>query len=244
MRVFYHTDIGKVRTQNEDSIYTSEITPGVWVAVVADGMGGHLAGEVASKMITEQISKCLNSQNINISSGRRGLLQQTIEEANQTIFQLATSSPEYQGMGTTVVAAVVDHATVTVVHAGDSRAYLWDNESLRHVTEDHSYVNLLLRHGEITESEARHHPQRNMIINAVGTTEHIDTDAVDFAWQRSEMLLLCSDGLTSETCEEEIAEVLAKPEFTLEEKGMELFHLAMREGKDNISLILMQNEEV
>ncbi|MEN9406767.1 MAG: hypothetical protein RLZ12_1051 [Bacillota bacterium] len=241
MQIFSRTDVGKERNINEDSIYTT-LSEGVGLLVIADGMGGHNAGDVASKMVVDRIAKDIAKVDPTKKTKRVTLLEQAIKSANEDVFSLANTNKSYHGMGTTVIAAMVDEEQVTMVHAGDSRGYILDASGLRQITEDHSYVNVLLKHGEITANEARSHPQRNMIVSAVGTTEHVTTDAIELEWVKNDILLLCSDGLTTELEEMLIKEILTNTNLSLNEKGNCLIEKALENGgKDNVSVILVEN---
>jgi protein phosphatase len=145
-------------------------------------------------------------------------------------------------MGTTVVGAVIDLKEVVLAHVGDSRAYMLHDGGLYQLTEDHSYVNMLQKHGQITAEEAKNHPQRNMIVRAVGTSDEVEVDLITTPWGEDDILLLCSDGLTTMVSEREIGEVLSLAGETMEEKADRLLQMALDAGgKDNVSLILLKH---
>jgi protein phosphatase len=155
---------------------------------------------------------------------------------------MAKQNSKYSGMGTTVIAAIVDEREVVLAHVGDSRAYMLHKNGLYQLTEDHSFVNILQKHGQITPEEAAKHPQRNMIVRAVGTNEEVEVDLINTPWGKDDILLLCSDGLTTMVSERDIGIVLSSATMTLDEKADKLIKLALDAGgTDNISLILLRH---
>jgi serine/threonine protein phosphatase PrpC len=243
MEMAQRTDIGRVRDLNEDSIGLLQTKSGAVIAIVADGMGGHQAGDVASRTAVETIEKVLSAESLDASTEEKSdLLLHAVGKANETIYSLAARNSQLQGMGTTVVAAIVDENEVVLAHVGDSRAYMLHKGGLYQLTEDHSYVNILRKHGQITAEEARNHPQRNMIVRAVGTNEEVEVDLINTPWGSEDVLLLCSDGLTTMVGEREIGLVLSSTTMTLEEKADQLLRMALDAGgTDNISLILLKH---
>lgn len=237
------TDIGRVRDHNEDSIGLIVTKTGTVIAIVADGMGGHQAGDVASREAVDTIKKVLLRENLDVSTDEKSdLLLHAVGKANERVYTLATENSHMQGMGTTTIATIVDEHEVVLAHVGDSRAYMLHNDGLYQLTEDHSYVNLLRKHGQITAEEARNHPQRNMIVRAVGTSEDVEVDLINTPWSEGDLLLLCSDGLTTMVSEREIGIVLSSTTMDTDQKADKLIQLALEAGgNDNISLILLQH---
>ena len=169
---------------------------------------------------------------------RHKTMLHALEKANDTVFGLAGRQPEFRGMGTTLVGAFVQGREASILNVGDSRAYLFDGETLRQVSEDHSYVEEMRRLGRISAEDARTHPQKNLITRAVGVDATVDGDLFEVELAETDILLLCSDGLTGMVEDEKIAEVLAKA-GTLEDKGRELLTLALEGGgRDNITVAL------
>ena len=169
---------------------------------------------------------------------RHKTMLHALEKANDTVFGLAGRQPEFRGMGTTLVGAFVQGREASILNVGDSRAYLFDGETLRQVSEDHSYVEEMRRLGRISAEDARTHPQKNLITRAVGVDATVDGDLFEVELRDMDILLLCSDGLTGMVEDEKIAEVLAKA-GTLEDKGRELLTLALEGGgRDNITVAL------
>lgn len=247
MEIVQRTNVGKVRDHNEDSIGLFKLPDGMVLAVVADGLGGHDAGEVASSEAVKVFERECKKLTVDLSARERGdFLSLMIGKANEKVYKLAQAKMKKgnkNGMGTTVVAAVVDSEGIVVAHVGDSRAYLLHNDGLYQMTEDHTFVNVLIKNGQITEEEAYHHPKRNVLTRAVGTAEEVDVDINDNPWSHDDIILLCSDGLTSMIDDREIGLVLSSTSITLEEKADRLIEKALNAGgTDNISLILLQNK--
>lgn len=248
MEIAQRTNVGKVRDHNEDSIGLFRLSDDLVLAVVADGLGGHDAGEVASLEAVKIFEKESKRFSANLSIKERGdYLSLIIGKANEKVYQLAQAKMKQgknkNGMGTTIVAAIVDHEGIVVAHVGDSRAYLLHNDGLYQMTEDHTFVNVLIKNGQISEEEANHHPKRNVLTRAVGTAEEVDVDINDNPWDSDDIILLCSDGLTSMIDDREIGLVLSSTSINLEQKADRLVELALNAGgTDNISLILLQNK--
>lgn len=225
---------GMVRELNEDSFAIKELSD-TGLLIVADGMGGHNAGEIASETavrnIQEYITEHLESENI------PQLLEKAMQVANNEIYLRAKEDPECAAMGTTAVVCCVTEKEAYFANVGDSRAYLLGLDGMEQVTEDHSLVMELLRQGEITEEEARQHPQKNVITRALGTERMVQTDVFHCQLEPEDMILLCSDGLTGMVSEEEIASVMWS-EAPLEERLDRLVSMANeRGGYDNITVI-------
>lgn len=241
MEYFGITDKGRVRPTNQD-IYRLEVRPEKESAfvLVCDGMGGANAGNVASRFAADSFladaAGALDSAPDEIM--RHKTMLHALEKANDTVFSLAGRQPEFRGMGTTLVGAFVQGREASILNVGDSRAYLFDGETLRQVSEDHSYVEEMRRLGRISAEDARTHPQKNLITRAVGVDATVDGDLFEVELRDTDILLLCSDGLTGMVEDEKIAEVLAKA-GTLEDKGRELLTLALEGGgRDNITVAL------
>lgn len=241
MEYFGITDKGRVRPTNQD-IYRLEVRPEKESAfvLVCDGMGGANAGNVASRFAADSFladaAGALDSAPDEIM--RHKTMLHALEKANDTVFGLAGRQPEFRGMGTTLVGAFVQGREASILNVGDSRAYLFDGETLRQVSEDHSYVEEMRRLGRISAEDARTHPQKNLITRAVGVDATVDGDLFEVELRDTAILLLCSDGLTDMVEDEKIAEVLAKA-GTLEDKGRELLTLALEGGgRDNITVAL------
>ncbi|MFN8374935.1 MAG: Stp1/IreP family PP2C-type Ser/Thr phosphatase [Anaerolineae bacterium] len=242
------SDTGQVRENNEDNVHLWTQDDLV-LAIVADGMGGAVAGEEASRIAVETIQKSLppgdkmlNGLDQDAVSDK---LVDIIRSANMNIVQRALSFPELRGMGTTITLALVRNTQVTIAHVGDSRAYQIDGHdgSITQITSDHSFVEALLAAGHITREQAEDHPMRNVLYRALGQSEEIDVDLYFQRLHIGDRLVLCSDGLTRHLKPEEIAQ-LALGDENPEVISQKLVDLAnKRGGEDNVSVIVVKVEE-
>jgi serine/threonine protein phosphatase PrpC len=237
------TDIGRIRLVNEDRSVVQNDLNGFVLAIVADGMGGHQAGDIASQMAIEVIQLHLQTLEKDMSIDMcKTALQTAIEKANQSIFEFAQSREQYHGMGTTVVAILANEQFLAIGHIGDSRAYLVTADNITQLTEDHSLVTELLKSGQITAEEANHHPRRNVLTRALGTDANVDVEVGHFEWQTDDTVLLCSDGLSGQLDSHELFGIL-NMEQDLHWKADQLIAGALQAGgDDNISVILLANE--
>jgi PPM family protein phosphatase len=228
------TDTGRQRRDNEDNAYAR---PPVFV--VADGMGGAQAGEVASKIAIETFEQGLPD-----GENPEERLAQRVREANREIYARSRAEHESAGMGTTLTAAYLDETSVAIAHVGDSRAYLFRDGALQRLTRDHSLVDELVRHGKLTEAQAAEHPQRSIITRALGPEPEVEVDTWTYPARPGDVLLLCSDGLTSMISEGLVTEILASHE-TLDLAADALIRQANEAGgRDNITVVLFRVEEV
>lgn len=232
MRVGARTDIGLVREHNEDSYYNGHR---LWM--VADGLGGHQAGEVASQLAVHTISQAVLGSEDCCS----GSLSDAIYEANMKIYGEAKKSPQFAGMGTTITAALYDGIDKLFIgHVGDSRAYLIRNGSMSQLTEDHSVVAVLLKDGALSAEEAKVHPHRNYLTQALGVDESIKVDLLEIKIFEDDYLVLTTDGLTNVVEDEEIVEIVnieAEPQRICDI----LTDMARkRGGPDNITVLVIQ----
>ncbi|MBQ7540893.1 MAG: Stp1/IreP family PP2C-type Ser/Thr phosphatase [Clostridia bacterium] len=200
------TDVGQVRSMNQDACAAGEFPDGMAWAVVCDGMGGAASGDVASttavKIISERIQKSYR-EGMQANS-IRSVLFTAIEAANSVVFEMSLSNPAFEGMGTTVVAAILREDAVYIAHAGDSRAYRITDSCIMQLTRDHSMVQAMVDRGELTPSEAREHPRKNIITRALGVGERIPIDFCEEPFDKTDLLLICTDGLTNMVEDEEI----------------------------------------
>ena len=237
MKAYALTDIGKVRSVNEDSFYLPK--SGEEFIAVADGMGGHLAGEVASKLAIAVLKKILRKA----KKPSMDAFQGAFEEANRAIYEHSRADRKTRGMGTTLTAVWFDEKTAHLSHVGDSRAYLMRNGALIQLSTDHTLVNELVARGEITATEARIHPQRNLITRALGTAKRVVVDSLCLDRQPGDVWLLCSDGLSNYLLSADLIEVL-QSEKPGQEMLREMIDLALeRGGADNITAVLAVDEE-
>lgn len=230
------THTGLVRQNNEDAYI---LIPKLQLYGVADGMGGHAAGEVASSLAVDALVKYIQR---NAGSAQpEKVLAGAVQHANREIYRQAQKEPSRAGMGTTLSVAWVFESTVYLAHVGDSRIYLFRNDTLKLLTKDHSFVGEMMRNGNMTQEEAQHHPQRNLLTRALGIEQDVLVDTDRVSLKEQDTLLLCTDGLSSLLSSEEICQVLSNPD-NLSSKLNVLIDLALkRGGHDNITVLLVQN---
>ena len=239
LRVGSLTDVGKVREINQDYLATK---PEHGLFIVADGMGGHLAGEKASQGAVEAITRALTPEALAGADGAMAdLIQSAIQEANREIVQASLQDSSMRGMGTTATVAVIVAEKVYVGHIGDSRAYHIRGSEIVQITEDHSVVAQLLRARAITPAEAQRHPYRNVITRCLGMQMEIEADTFEVDWLPGDHLLLCSDGLSGLVSDPEMAQIAN--ESDPQEACERLVALAMeRGGYDNITVVLLAKD--
>ncbi len=226
-----------LRPQNEDC-YMLLHTDALDAVAVSDGMGGHQAGEVASRLAVETLEHMLSSG----SSDREAALSSAFIEANRAVHARASVSDEMYGMGCTLVAAILDEDHFTAANIGDSRLYHFNGTELLQITHDHSFVAELVRRGAITPEEAKTHPRRNIITRAVGTEARVFADIFSCEWKRGDMLLLCSDGLCGVLGEDEMVSHLVGC-TDLDAACSALIERALIAGsRDNITVVLAEND--
>ncbi len=238
LKTFSITDIGKKRKENQDYIYTRESTIGNLpnVFIVADGMGGHRAGDYASKVTVEtMIAEIENSFEKNPVL----IFRKAIEAANEQIRRKAREEAELEGMGTTVVAATCMGKYLQVANVGDSRLYIV-NQEIKQITRDHSLVEEMVRMGGIGREEARNHPDKNIITRAVGAGDTVEPDFFTVELKQGDIVLMCSDGLTNMLEDEEIRMIMTGARDIVEKACMLVKAANDHGGKDNISVILIE----
>lgn len=244
MKYYGITDKGMIREQNQDCIYLSENLK-YNLYILADGMGGANAGDIASKKSIEYVKEYI-SQNYIIENENniKELLKNSITYANMKIYKLSKLKKEYEGMGTTLVVALYLNNKIYIAHVGDSSAYRIRKDIIRKITKDHSYVQKLLDDKSITKKEAKDHPKKNILLRAVGCEENVEVDVTMKKLQINDYLLLCSDGLTNMLKDKEIL-LTINTLNDCESICKKLVSLSNdRGGYDNISIILLHNSEV
>ncbi|QJC88590.1 protein-serine/threonine phosphatase PrpC [Bacillus inaquosorum] len=236
------TDTGKIRQHNEDDAGIFKGKDEFVLAVVADGMGGHLAGDVASKMAVKAMGEKWNeAETIPVapSECEEWLIEQILA-VNSKIYDHAQAHEECQGMGTTIVCALFTGKTVSVAHIGDSRCYLLQDDDFIQVTEDHSLVNELVRTGEISREDAEHHPRKNVLTKALGTDQSVSIDTRSFDIEAGDKLLLCSDGLTNKVEGTELKNILQSDSAPQEKVNLLVDKANQNGGEDNITAVLLE----
>ena len=249
MRWGHATDKGMQRPQNEDcymlffrEVFDSEQDEPVFpftLAAVADGMGGHLAGEVASSYALEEILRYFTEKShaVNPKTAKK-LLVEAIELANELIYNAASENADYTGMGTTITAVLVIRDACWVANVGDSRAYLIAADKIDQITKDHTLVNELLLSGSISEKDAEVFPNKNILTRALGVEGKISVDTAEFIFENNGSILLCSDGLTNMLEENEMLSVM-KEKIDIQEKAQKLVTMANENGgSDNITVVI------
>jgi serine/threonine protein phosphatase PrpC len=240
MEAAFKTHIGCIRAFNEDAGAVIKLTDECLVTVVADGMGGHQAGNVASLMAVDIIRmelSALDQPTTPVKATEK--LKEVIAKANASIWEYASHHPDCHGMGTTIAVCVVSTDWLVIGHVGDSRIYRVSDGEIRQLTEDHSLVNELLKSGQISQEEAYKHPQRNVLLRALGTEKEIQAEFKAMEWEMHDLLLLCSDGLSNKLTTEEMGRIITtsnSPESAVDQ----LIELALEKGgEDNISAIVV-----
>lgn len=233
--VISKTHVGMVRSNNEDSLLIRE----PYLFAVADGMGGYAAGEIASRATLKAFElatyKLRHEQDTDVEK----ILADAFDKANEHICLMSAKNQSYAGMGTTLTALYLPgDDTAYAAHVGDSRLYLFRNRALSQVTQDHSYVADLVAKGKLTDKEAFSHPQKNMLLQAIGAEEHIRTDIIHFAVEAGDILLLCSDGLSDMLRDNEIADVLEQNDLAAAADIL-LAKVLENGGRDNVSFIMI-----
>lgn len=238
MKAFALTDVGKNRVTNQDYVYckSDEVGNLPNIFIVADGMGGHKAGDIASVTAVDAVLKSIEqSQKTDVIS----IMEEAVREANKTLYEKSKSNEEWAGMGTTLVLATVVDSTIFVANIGDSRLYLID-DGIHQITRDHSYVEEMVSIGEIDKSEARTHSKKNIITRAIGVEEETHADFFEVQFKKGDKLLMCSDGLTNMIEDNDILSVIAGNN-DIESMVHKLIDLANDSGgKDNIAVLIAE----
>ncbi|MCI8483024.1 MAG: Stp1/IreP family PP2C-type Ser/Thr phosphatase [Lachnospiraceae bacterium] len=238
MKTVSRTDTGRRREMNQDYVYTSETPVGNLpnLFILADGMGGHNAGDYASRYTVEMIVDFVRN-----SSGTSPItiIREAIQQANQAVMEKAQTDIDLEGMGTTVVVATVQGQELCVANVGDSRLYL-AGQDFRQITKDHSYVQEMVRRGEISKEVARIHPDRNIITRAVGGWKEIEVDFFELDLKEGDRILICSDGLTDMLEDQEIFEIIQEQQDMTEALDLLIERANEYGGNDNITIILTE----
>lgn len=238
MKVFSITDVGRIRQMNQDYVFATDepLGPLPNLLVVADGMGGHKAGDFASKYTVETLKEELK---LSTKEGPEELLLDAVQVVNHKLMQTAEKDIKLDGMGTTLVAATVIDHTLYFINVGDSRLYLI-NKDIKQLSRDHSLVEEMLRLGGISEEEAKNHPDKNIITRAIGVKDKVEADFYEFALKKGDVILMCTDGLCNMVSEDEIFAIM-KGSRDIVEAGQLLIDRANENGgKDNIGIVLAQ----
>lgn len=238
MKAYSITDIGKRRSSNQDFVYASEQQVGNLpnLLIVADGMGGHNAGDLASRCTVEAMVEYIEKTE---ETRPIPLLSMAIHYANDLVVEKARTDRALEGMGTTVVAATIEDGYLYVANVGDSRLYLIDQQ-IEQITRDHSLVEEMIRIGELQRQDARSHPDRNVITRAIGVNSPVKIDFFDMKLEKGDRILLCSDGLTTMVDDDEILHIVKKCTSPKEAAQRLVTEANKNGGKDNISVVLAE----
>lgn len=244
MKSFYLTDTGRVRTHNEDSVTIVKNSSNEHLMIVADGMGGHRAGEVASSMVVTHLgSRFSELSTIGTKLDAVNWLNENINEINSNILKYAEENPDSTGLGTTVVAALLTNDFLIFANIGDSSGFVLKEHKIHKITKDHTLVNLLVESGELTEEEALNHPKKNVLMKALGAAEKQELDVFDVD-PMVDAIILCSDGLTNMVTKDQIEKVLNEEEISEEDKLIKLIKKCnARGGNDNVSIAYLVKEK-
>ena len=236
MKTFSKIDIGRRRNTNQDYAFVSDKPLGNLpnLLVIADGMGGHRAGDFASRYAVESLVEAIESST---ESTPEGIFQSAIRFANQKLFEASKQDARLEGMGTTMVVATVVERTLYFANIGDSRMYLL-NKDIKQLSKDHSFVQEMVRLGGINMEDAKHHPDKNLITRAVGVKENVEMDFFEYRLKKSDMLLMCTDGLSNMVEDEDIFRIVKSSRDIVEAVETLVERANENGGNDNIGVIL------
>ena len=236
MKTFSKTDIGMVREVNQDYVYTSAVPVGNIpnLLIVADGMGGHRAGEFASRFAVENMVKELEQSE---EVGPEAMIKTAISTVNKKLFMTAKSDSRLQGTGTTLVVATVIENTLYFANVGDSRLYLL-NDDIKQLSKDHSFVQEMVRLGGIKADEAKYHPDKNIITRAIGAKEKVECDFFEYRLKKNDVILMCTDGLSNMVDDEDIHRIVKSARDVVEAVELLIERANGNGGRDNIGIVI------
>ena len=242
IKAYAKSDKGKVREINQDYYYISESLDQVQLYILADGMGGYSGGEIASSLAVQTAKIYIENYFKVIEKDKDSillLLGSSMEYANMIVYEKSKENPELQGMGTTLEICLIYNNKAYIGHIGDSRIYRIRKDFIRKLTQDHSYVQKLVKEGTITKEQAEHHPQKNMLMKALGCNAFVEPDVMVKGFLKDDIIIMCSDGLTNLVDQTTIYEMASK---NIEQATKDLVILANdRGGHDNITVIIIKN---
>ncbi len=242
IKAYAKSDKGKVREINQDYFYISNSLDEVQLYILADGMGGYNGGEIASQLAVQTAKNYIENNFKEIEKDKDSIIQllgSSMEYANMVVYEKSKENPELQGMGTTLEICLIYNNKAYIGHVGDSRIYRIRKQFIRKLTQDHSYVQKLVKEGTITNEQAAHHPQKNMLMKALGCNAFVEPDVMVKGFLKDDILIICSDGLTNLVDQETIYEMASK---NIEQATKDLVNLANdRGGYDNITVVIIKN---
>ncbi|AWM73854.1 Stp1/IreP family PP2C-type Ser/Thr phosphatase [Lactobacillus apis] len=243
IKTAFASSIGRIRKSNQDFVQVFKNKSGATMAIVCDGMGGHQGGDVASTMAVSHLGHSFSETDFSDCANAHKWLDVQLSSENETILRTADRFPDLNGMGTTIVLAVVFDHQALIAHLGDSRAYGYAEGKFVQLVEDHSLVNELVKMGQITKQQALTHPQKNIITQSLGVSSTIDPEFREIPFNDDDLILLCTDGLTSSLTDPQIQQILATKDLSLKDRCHKLINEANRlGGGDNITVCLVLNE--
>ena len=242
IKAYAKSDKGNVRETNEDYFYISNSLDQIQLFLLADGMGVYNGGEIASQLAIQTAKNYIENNFKDIEKDRDSIIQllgSSMEYANMVVYEKAKENPELQGMGTTLEICLIYNNKAYIGHVGDSRIYRVRKQFIRKLTQDHSYVQKLVKEGTITKEQAEHHPQKNMLIKALGCNAFVEPDVMVKGFLKDDILIMCSDGLSNMVDQQTIYEMASK---NIEQATKDLVQLAKdRGGYDNITVVIIKN---
>ena len=242
IKAYAKSDKGNVRETNEDYFYISNSLDQIQLFLLADGMGGYNGGEIASQLAIQTAKNYIENNFKDIEKDRDSIIQllgSSMEYANMVVYEKAKENPELQGMGTTLEICLIYNNKAYIGHVGDSRIYRVRKQFIRKLTQDHSYVQKLVKEGTITKEQAEHHPQKNMLMKALGCNAFVEPDVMVKGFLKDDILIMCSDGLSNMVDQQTICEMASK---NIEQATKDLVQLAKdRGGYDNITVVIIKN---
>lgn len=243
MQIEFQTSVGRKRKNNQDTVGVYKNKKNITLAIVADGMGGHQAGDTASYLAVTGLGEVWEETMLTQKDDVCDWLVDHIQEENARIFDQGSINPEMFGMGTTIVSTVILEDGLILAHVGDSRAYIVRDEEIKQLTDDHSLVNELIKTGEISAEMAQNHPKKNILVRSIGVPGEVEVDISLISFKPQDMILLCSDGLTNMLTDDEIKEVMLTDSLLKNrvEKLIELANIAG--GTDNITVLIIDFDD-
>ena len=242
IKAYAKSDKGNVRETNEEYFYISNSLDQIQLFLLADGMGGYNGGEIASQLAIQTAKNYIENNFKDIEKDRDSIIQllgSSMEYANMVVYEKAKENPELQGMGTTLEICLIYNNKAYIGHVGDSRIYRVRKQFIRKLTQDHSYVQKLVKEGTITKEQAEHHPQKNMLMKALGCNAFVEPDVMVKGFLKDDILIMCSDGLSNMVDQQTIYEMASK---NIEQATKDLVQLAKdRGGYDNITVVIIKN---
>ena len=242
IKAYAKSDKGNVRETNEDYFYISNSLDQIQLFLLADGMGGYNGGEIASQLAIQTAKNYIENNFKDIEKDRDSIIQllgSSMEYANMVVYEKAKENPELQGMGTTLEICLIYNNKAYIGHVGDSRIYRVRKQFIRKLTQDHSNVQKLVKEGTITKEQAEHHPQKNMLMKALGCNAFVEPDVMVKGFLKDDILIMCSDGLSNMVDQQTIYEMASK---NIEQATKDLVQLAKdRGGYDNITVVIIKN---